>query len=66
MALGYSMMQGRVSLVIGCVERAPGFEEEIDHGHGTNGCCAVEGVLAALVTDSGGGGGFLLEQELAR
>tara|TARA_R110002060_G_scaffold6275_3_gene9558 strand:+ start:729 stop:902 length:174 start_codon:yes stop_codon:yes gene_type:complete len=57
MALGNSMMQ---RCLTGCIARVHGtlvLEEQLDDGYGADGCGSVDGVLAALVFDAGGGGG---------
>lgn len=55
MTLGNSVMQRRLARRIGSVERTVGLYQKLNHGHGTDGCGAVQGVLAALVFDACGG-----------
>lgn len=66
MALGHRVMQRRLAVGVGCVERALGADEQGDHGHGADGGGAVQRVLAALVADAGRGGGGGVGEEEAR
>jgi hypothetical protein len=48
-----SMVKRREALVVCSVQGALVLQQERNHGCGTNGCGAMDGVLAAAVADAG-------------
>lgn len=48
------MVKGRIPGNIRCVQRTLILEQEVHHGDGTDGCCAMEWKLGPSVLDAGG------------
>lgn len=61
-ALGHGVVQRRLAVAVGGVQRALVLQEQADHGHGAHGGGAVEGVLAAPVADPGRRRGGVVEE----
>lgn len=61
-ALGHGVVQRRLPVAVGGVERALVLGEQVDHGDGADGGGAVERVLAAPVADAGRGGRGVVEE----
>jgi hypothetical protein len=53
MPLGDCVMQCCVSGQIGCIQRAFVLDQEVDHGHRTDGGSPMEGILAPFIPDAG-------------
>lgn len=53
MALRNSMVKRRETLIIRRIQGALVLQQEHNHGDGTDGCGAMDGVLAAAVADAG-------------
>lgn len=62
MTLGDGVVQRRLAVAVGRVQRALVLQQEVHHGHGADGRGAVEGVLAAPVPHAGRRRGLVREE----